>query len=1058
MADTRNGAPARIDPLSPATRTRVVARALVVVRAAIAIATSAAITTALTRSLPRPLDAHTDVVGYPIHANFNVNRYLWVYALWVAFFPVLALAVDLVLSRLTRGRLPHPDWAQQPRAPEAVNAPPWSSPAVGIGRTAFVGVVLGLGAALLLDLDGASFFLVTLTALVLYAALAVAAATYATGLRVGLTRWERLAGANLCAAPLTVLSLYGLSEATEMRVLASGDIYEYRWFPFWLAALVAAAALAVVLTSASRAGSGARLRALERRALLLVAAPVLLFILVARLPGEIGVIDFFHEGELLAATHLTAKGAVPWRDLIFVHGILNDVVAPLVGFAAFENTRWGYFAGAAMIIAPVYFISQYFLFAYLFGRNVLFLLGTQVGVVLGLIRDVHFRFVLLPFALLLLAAVLRHPSWRRAAALATVLLVQAVLSPETTVAIPAFLGSLALFELFSYDRARPRLVNFHRTVRTVACGALGIAVLFAVFAALRILDDFVFYYRTFLSDHVLTGGIPLRWLDTRFEVAAVAPVVLVVLTIWFFAAAWRTRRTLAIDDWVMAGLALTILLYYPKFLVRPDAAHLYHVFPVAVPLLAYTAYRVLSLFERHRLRLGRSRLAAVPGLTAVALVVLALAAPAPVLDTAEAIPQRVSAQSHFGPVAPRLSFLSPWAIDVDVILDVNRVLNAYLEPEDHVFDFSNNPLLFHYLLERRPTSKYFHVSMAARKHTQSNLIEHLERRKPRLVVFSSSETFGLPLWDGVPNHVRHYDVSEYVLDHYRPLLVAHEFLFMARDDSGFTARSGLARELTEPPVTAQLYFRTHPCDWGYAPNFLRTAPDRRDTSRAVDVVARPTAGVVIASGWAADLEAKAPAAGVVAVGGGRVLAHAVPSGERAEVAGRLGGEGFTRSGFAMVIPGPVPLQEVRFFALTRDGRAQELVYGPKSGLAPTSSAPTRVVVDGRSYAVASGGVHGRVETVVPEKRTWALDLPRGSTPADYDWLEIEPASRFAHDGLGITDVRGDYGRTISFKTLDRGQRTVRVQVSACTQWRGFGSRLYLESGGGQEIQRVRLVP
>ena len=91
-------------------------------------------------------------------------------------------------------------------------------------------------------------------------------------------------------------------------------------------------------------------------------------------------------------------------------------------------------------------------------------------------------------------------------------------------------------------------------------------------------------------------------------------------------------------------------------------------------------------------------------------------------------------------------------------------------------------MLFHYLLDRRPSTRYFHVSMAIRKHTQADLIKELERRPPKLVVFSSSPAFGLPSWDGISNQVRHYDVSQYILDHYRPVLDSHTFVLMARND------------------------------------------------------------------------------------------------------------------------------------------------------------------------------------------------------------------------------------------------------------------------------------
>lgn len=65
-----------------------------------------------------------------------------------------------------------------------------------------------------------------------------------------------------------------------------------------------------------------------------------------------------------------------------------------------------------------------------------------------------------------------------------------------------------------------------------------------------------------------------------------------------------------------------------------------------------------------------------------------------------------------------------------------------------------------------------------------------------------------------------------------------------------------------------------------------------------------------------------------------------------------------------------------------------------------------------------------------------------------------------HDNtLGLTDKRGEWIRTITFKTLDRGQRSVWVQVGSCSQWHGFRSkRLFLESAADQQISQVRLVP
>jgi hypothetical protein len=1051
LAGARDRPRTRTTTLTQATRARAATFALVALRASLSVAIAAGITGVVASQLPRSLGVSTDVVGYPTVFNFNVNRYLWTYGLWVVLFPVAAFALDSALSRLTGGQFPRLPSA--PRPASAADRPtPTQETAVALFRTAFVGLVLGLEVAIAWDLEGLGFLLVTLLMLGVYVALALGIASL-------IARWrepgrplpERTAAVNLFASPLAVLGLYPVSEATKLRVLDTGNVYEYPWFPWWLAIVVTACLVAVVAVAVRRAAS-AGLRLLERRALLLVAAPVLLFLVLARLPGDLGVIDFFHEGEPLAAGRLITEGAFPWRDVMFIHGLLHDVFNPWVGFSVFEDSRWGGFAGFAVLLAPLYWLGQYFLFVYLFGRNVLFLFGTQVAVVLGLFRDVHLRFALMPFALLLLAAVLRRPTWPKMSALAGLLALQAVISPETTIMIPACLAVLGFYELWSRDKRLSLRANFRRTLGTASAGALALAGFGVVLAALGTLDDFLFSYRTFFSDHTLTGGVPVGWLDTRFEFAAIAPVALVVLTIWFFTIARRTGRSPAIDDWVMAALAITVLLYYPKFLGRADV-HVYQAFAVATPLLVYAVFRLITVLEDHAPRIPiRFRGIAFPRrnwITAVALAIVVALSPQDLTDRAQAIPERLSATADREPVGRSLGYLRPRSIDLDLIPELERALDRHLEPGDHLFDFSNNPMLFHYVLDRPPSTRYFHVSMAIRQHTQSDLVKQLERRRPKLVVFSSSGSFGLPAWDNISNQVRHYDVSEYILDHYRPVAAPHTFALFVRNDLAAPVAAAAGNEL---------YFANLPCDWGYAPNFLTTGPEERDGRETVRVPFQRTDGVATVTGWGVDLAASAPAREVVAALGSRVLASATPAGARGDVAGGLGDQSFLRSGFSMIVPGSASLDQLRFYVLTRSGEARELVYGPESGLAPVSPAVRRVESGGRSFRVVPGGIHGYADTLVPEKQTHLLDVPPGAGRR-YDWLEIRTRSSFLNNSLGLTDILGVPIRTISFSTLDRGRRSYWVQLGACSQWHGFrGNRLYLESAEEQQISEIRLVP
>ncbi|HET9157132.1 MAG TPA: hypothetical protein VFN91_10730, partial [Myxococcaceae bacterium] len=48
----------------------------------------------------RPLEIQTDIIGYPIHANFNSFNYFTQYYITILCFPVLALLLYALIGRL----------------------------------------------------------------------------------------------------------------------------------------------------------------------------------------------------------------------------------------------------------------------------------------------------------------------------------------------------------------------------------------------------------------------------------------------------------------------------------------------------------------------------------------------------------------------------------------------------------------------------------------------------------------------------------------------------------------------------------------------------------------------------------------------------------------------------------------------------------------------------------------------------------------------------------------------------------------------------------------------
>ena len=681
---------------------------------------------------------------------------------------------------------------------------------MAVGRALFVGAVAGFELAVMLDRG----WPLAAAVAVVYAACVVLVGW--TGSRAASRDGLALIGAlNTLAIPFLVAGLGGLSSSTEIEVTSTGVVHAYPWLLPWIA-LGAAAALLVVLAIALRRRHGrVATLGLERIAVVLVAAPVGLFVLLADLPGELGTFNSFEEGQAVAGAELVRDGAFPWRDLMLTHGFSADVVHPLLGFAVFDESRWGLSAANNLLLVPLVWIGVYYLCAYLFWTNWVFLLGTQLLVVSGVVTTIEPRFLLVPFVFLLLAALLVKPSVPRATAFTTVLFLQVLLTPEALVVAVAALVALTAFELAYRHRSDALLTRYRRLALCLA-SAIGLVSAWAVFlAAFGALDDWGFALASVLPGHRYTGGIPLMVETTEFEV--VAPVVAVLVVYAFVAGRVWLRRPFAHQDWLMVALGLFAMLYYAKFLSRADRGHLLHSFTAAVPLLFYLAFRGVTYGEALLAKVAHGRsvrwFPRRHALTVPLLVVLVVAAaPEPLYDVIDATPRHFTAQVAREPEVARIGYTRPGENDMSAVESLDAALDDLLEPGDTVFDFSNAPGLLHYLLDLPPSTRYYHVSFAIRGRSQSDLVRQLEAEPAGAVVVGTERVFNnLPAWDGSTNHVRHYEVSEHLLDEYVPVREVEGFVLLAPRESAGAGNSAL-------------YFRVDPCEWGYVPNFLSKGP------------------------------------------------------------------------------------------------------------------------------------------------------------------------------------------------------------------------------------------
>jgi hypothetical protein len=832
------------------------------VRFAIAVVLSAAGALAWARALPRRLEITTDIVGYPTHAGFDPYPNFQRFYLAVVFFPVCAFLLHALIGRAW----PRSDWPVRPTEPQERVAA-WV-PARQLASVLVTGTAFGIG-VMLVGRGGRPFLAGVAVVAVAYAALLFGCAWLLQRRRgIEADRRRTVAVLDALAACFAPSVLLAASSATQVTVASDGAVHRFPWMGVAPVAVVVGILVAATLLRIRRAaGAAGRLLRIEEQGTLLLVVPVITFLAAARLPGPVDAFDTFHAGEFLAGAHLFLAGAFPWRDLIFIHGILQDVLIPVAGFRWFGETAWGGITGFSMFARPLFWVCHAWLYAYLFRRTPVLLAAAILIPILSIYSIPHDRLAPLPLVLLALAALLDRATLPRAATLAAVLVASNVLVPELGYVVPPCALVVVGYEAAHRDRAAPFLASFRRSWMTAASGCACVAAWFAFLAAHDAAGAFLHYYRTFARGHELTGSLPVAQQllrDPSYAVPMLLPPIALILQTWYVGSRVRMRRRLEVRDWVMIALGLFVFMYYRKFLSRADM-HVTHSAAPAVPLALY----LLGLLIRPASGIIRNT-TIVRSLGLVVLGVVVIVAPGGGWGNVSATRERLSLTVP-RPASGTMGWWSAMtAPQSEADREIGRFLDAHLEPDDPIFDFTNQPARYHFALGRRPATRYYHVSMAIRRDTQLDLIAELERSRPKLVVFYSGDS-ALAGWDGISDPVRHYEVSHFLLAHYRPFARVRAERFYVRADLDLPVRR------TSPSVEAlrgAVAYRDAPiCDWGRAPAFvphpsLAPGPDLpivADTDRGDDSVV--TSFHVAATEPVAGLQIDADVArpGVVAV-------------------------------------------------------------------------------------------------------------------------------------------------------------------------------------------------
>jgi hypothetical protein len=505
--------------------------------------------------------------------------------------------------------------------------------------------------------------------------------------------------------------------------------------------------------------------------------------------------DMFHQGEAVVPTLLLLGGAIPWKEFVFVHGFLADCFQLMPGMLKWGHNAWAGMTGAALWLDTA-FIAIFGLYAQaLYRKNALFLMAViviAIAAIPGLGGVVSFRFGLVALCLLCAYRFFLRSTPSRAFALALTAVLHLFVSAETLFLCIGLAIATLWADLQEGTQSHSWPLRVKRTLWFGGFSLLLLGLGFLFLSSHGAAKAFWDFHTGTASGHRFSGGIPLFKGRAYYLTLGTTAIAFFMLAFH-----WARRKQFGPNELLMLALLIFQGLYYQKYLSRADAQHLQLYWSTVYPLFFCVLYRATELFDGFFPRVRFSAGAA--GLLLCALIYrghdlwLALS-----LN-----PQPPQLYTYAG--APRLgpTTLSPfWN-------DLSHAFRGRLGKDPGpIFDFTNQPLFFHYLLGFSPASRYTFVSTAIHPRLQHQLIQDLESTRPRYVIYEAKGS-DLTHWDGIPNSTRHYLVSRYLLQNYVPKeWVGAEQLILER-----ATESG-----SDPKTRFALYSQYRECAWGSIPH------------------------------------------------------------------------------------------------------------------------------------------------------------------------------------------------------------------------------------------------
>ncbi|MCU1655736.1 MAG: hypothetical protein JWO57_392, partial [Pseudonocardiales bacterium] len=314
---------------------------------------------------------------------------------------------------------------------------------------------------------------------------------------------------------------------------------------------------------------------------------------------------------------------------------------------------------------------------------------------------------------------------------------------------------------------------------------------------------------------------------------------------------------------------------------------------------------------------------------------------------------------------------------------------------------------------------------------------------------------GLPGWDGPRNNVRHFEVAQYLLDGWTPILLTQTVLFMLRND--LVATMPAVPHLSTPPQTTDLAFSGPSCRWGDVANFLDSRPTGQSLSLPVVSLGNRTR--LELRGWSYDPATHSAPSKIVITIGDSVVASVPTSVRRPDIAALLRDRRAATSGYDISVV-TSNRGAAHAYALGSDGTLHPVghSYVPPTGYVQMPHGPRLRVTSqaiGSNEIAASDVVH-LAKVSVPLDHA-SFKLATFSAPAPIGVANLELTDTAVPVGDARTLLMGNVRREITANVLPVAGSDLAVRVGSCLQWHGYTTKsLYLVQSGGVPITGLRL--